>query len=254
MSKHPKSLREFIYVDHALLDKYLEQIRETFSEVPKKTYKISASLAGPAVEASQTKEKVTLKTHEKIELLEAFIQEFGNHLTARPSVVPFPYKSDGPRFVSESMRATKVMIPVSGEIKGVSSAAIWVSDPDPTLFVHEPYEWRGTFLYLSEIHWDNGRDSQFYSGVSALQALINLSKRLDFLRMIENEFEPYGRGRDLHPIDKLKEIGGIATDVRSIKALYRIRYFTNEQLYSYNGEQRRVNDLLGYPIYISEEA
>jgi hypothetical protein len=154
------------------------------------------------------------------------------------------------------MFATKVVLPASATnaVKGLSSVAIWISDPDPKLYSNEEYNWRGTFVYLSELHWDNGGLSHYLSGVSALQVIVNLSSGKDFFEIIEDEFEPFGRGRDLHPIDKLKDIGGIVTDKRRVKSLYRIRYLTNEQTYNYEGQKRRVNDLLGYPVYISDES
>lgn len=250
-----QKLKDFIFVDQHLLDKYVEQIRDAFAEVDKKSWKMTASITGPALETSRTKERMPLKTHEKIELIEAFLQTQGDLYPARPVTI-----SDGgeahPRFVLETMDATKVMLPLTGAppIKGLSSVSVWVSDPDPAVFVEEPYDWRGTFVFLSEVHWDAAACGHFLSGVSALQAIVNLTRGLDFFHVITEEFEPFGRGSDLHPIDKLKKIGGVVMDRRRIKSIYRIRYFTNEQTYRHEERKRRVNDLLGYPLYISSES
>lgn len=247
-------LKDFVFVDQSLLDKYVDQIRDAFVEVDKKSWRMTASITGPAIEASRTKERIPLKTHEKIDLVETFLQTREDLYSARPTTI-----SNGdaarPRFVLETTDATKVLLPLAsaGPVNGLSSVSLWISDPDPAGYVHEPYDWRGTFLYLSEIHWDTAGCSYFLSGVSALQAVVNLTRGLDFFHLITDEFEPFGRGSDLHPIDKLKQIGGVVMDRRRIKSLYRIRYFTNEQTYRHEDQQRRVNDLLGYPLYISSE-
>jgi len=228
-----------------------------FAEISKKSWKISASLTGPSVEASQTSERIPLKTHEKIDLIEAFLEADNQLQHSHPEVVSSQsFSEDAPRFVLKTMAATKVMLPLSAPdaIKGLSNVAIWVSDPDPRVYSQDPYDWRGTFVYLTELHWDNGSRSHFLSGVSALQVIVNLSSGKDFFDIIKDEFEPFGRGRDLHPVDKLKEVGGVVTDKRKVKSLYRIRYLTNEQCYNYEGQERRVNDLLGYPLYIADES
>ena len=249
-------VRDFILVDDRLLDKYAEQIRDSFAEIDKKSWKMSASITGPVIESSRTKERIPLKTHEKIDLVEAYFEANNDLLTRRPATTDEHNVEGAPRFVLETMVATKILLPLTKTdlVKGLSNVAIWVSDPDPTLFSQQPWDWRGTFVYLSEIHWDNKSSSNYLSGVSALQAVVNLSRGRDFFEIIQGEFEPYGRGRDLHPIDKLQEIGGITLDKRKIKSLYRIRYFTNEQKYKYDGQERRVNDLLGYPLYILSES
>jgi hypothetical protein len=136
------------------------------------------------------------------------------------------------------------------EWKACSQIAVWISDPDPAAYSNKPYDWKGTFLYLMECHWDYQGFQTVFSGVSALQALVNQITGKNFLDYINEEFEPYGRGRDLHPIDKLKDCGGIVSEPRRIKSLYRKRYLTDEQVYQYEGERRRVNDLLAYPLYI----
>jgi len=248
-----KKLKDFIFVDEALIDKYIEQIRHTFTEVDMKSWKLSASITGPSIERSTKQERIPLRLHEKIELIEAALESQEDLLTSRPEKII--RGSQQARFVRETMLATKVMLPLgdASPARELSSAALWISDPDPTLYVREPYDWRGTFLYLSELHWDVSLKYPFLSGVSALQAIVNLSRGLDFFHVITDEFEPFGRGRDLHPIDKLKEIGGIAVDKRKITSLYQVRYFMNEQTYRYEGEKRRVNDLLGYPFYIVSE-
>jgi hypothetical protein len=250
-----KKFKDFIFVDLCMIDKFVEQTGDVFAEVDKKSWKLSASITGPAVEVSKTKEHIPLKTHEKIDLIERLLRSQGDLYEARPDTIP-AMDNARPRFVVETALATKVVLPLTGtaSVKGLSSVSVWVSDPDPALYINEPYDWRGTFLYLCEIHWDSATAVSFLSGVSALQVVVNFSRGVSFFDIIADEFEPFGRARDLHPVDKLKEIGGVVMDKRRIRSLYRIRYFTNEQSYKFEGQKRRVNDLLGYPLYILSES
>ena len=55
----------------------------------------------------------------------------------------------------------------------------------------------------------------------------------------------------MHPIDKLAKLGGVVTDERWLESLYFVRYITDEQVYAPKGVPVRVNDIVGYPIYIS---
>lgn len=45
----------------------------------------------------------------------------------------------------------------------------------------------------------------------------------------------------------------ISSNVRKIISLYRKRYSTGEQGYTVDGEERRVNGLLRYPIFITAD-
>jgi hypothetical protein len=92
------------------------------------------------------------------------------------------------------------------------------------------------------------------SGRSALQALVNLFEGRELLNCGESNSEvaePFGRSSYLHPLNKLKKYDVILGDEREITTLYRCRYMTNEQCYEFEGEKRRVNDLLAYPIFIA---
>ena len=237
-----KKLLEYLYTDIKLVSQYSEQVRDEIQQMLVETF--------PDHVPNRPDSELSL--HDKIVLIEAFLKAQNDVSYQRPVQMNEQDNHQSCRFVLEAMTAQKIIIP-SDEYKGVeglSQIAIWISDPEPQLYSHKPYDWRGTFLYLTECHWDNHGFSTVFSGVSALQAVINQITGKNFLDYVNEEFEPYGRGRDLHPIDKLKDIGGIATETRKIKSLYRKRYLTNEQAYQYEGERRRVNDLLGYPLYI----
>jgi hypothetical protein len=143
-------------------------------------------------------------------------------------------------------------IPNSTEIiTGIKHLAVWVSDPDPTLFSREDNAWenKGTFVFLTEACLDD-KAGYVYSGCSALQAIANAVEGNPLNGPVRGE--PFGRGSFAHPIEKLQSIGALVGDQRNIRSLYVKRCLTNEQCYTWNGERRRVNDLLGYPIFIED--
>ncbi len=248
-------LREYIFIDHDVLDSFTEQLPQTISKEPTKlSSRMAVSFAGPQFESSREYGGADLKTHEKIENLLKFLRKNDAIDTARPIELD-ENRPDyvGRPFCLETMVAEKMIIPRK-YLKGINNLlefALWISDPDPSLFTDEPYTWRGTFLYLTQIHLDYGKTRTVYSGCSALQAVVNNIKGAPFYECDFNE--PFGRFSSKHPIAKLNKIGAISTGARKITSLYRKRYFTNEQCYSYKGKEVRVNDLLGYPVFIASE-
>ena len=104
-------------------------------------------------------------------------------------------------------------------------------------------------MYLTEL-WLDDSTSFFWSGCSALQAIVNAvqGKALG----TRDALEPFGREDSKHPVRKLMGIGATLGDERRITSLYIKRAITNEQCYKLNGEVRRVNDLLAYPIFIAD--
>lgn len=253
-TKNAASVSDYIYFDERLIDRYVEQIHSMVEEVTNTDYEASVSLVGPSIKASKKKKERPLNKYEKLTVLKAFLGASGDLSNHRPIQLSVYNEQTPPRFVIETMTATKVVLPVieNTELRGLKSVTLWVSDPDPSLYSAEPYVWRGSFLYLTAFQWD-GEWGHFHSGISALQLLVNLSQGRDFLSFVKEEFEPFGRGRDLHPVDKLKEIGAVSLGTRKITSLYRVRYFSNEQVYSFEGERRRLNDIAGYPLFIAAE-
>lgn len=237
---------DLLYVNEEFLTKRAEEIRNGISNM-------CESLPASDVKPHESADRAKLSIDDKILIIEVFLEAQHDLCFARPQSSDEIIRPQSCRFVKETMLANKVVLPLSDNcpVRGLSSFAIWISDPDPSFYVNEPYLWRGTFLYLTEVHWDRAGFSTAYSGVSALQALINQMTGQDFFAYVKEEFEPYGRGRDLHPVDKLRELGGVTSGQRKITSLYKKRYFTDEQSYQFAGTQTRVNDLLGYPIYIA---
>jgi hypothetical protein len=110
-------------------------------------------------------------------------------------------------------------------------------------------DWTGSFLYLPTIHYDRGITANVVSGCSALQFIVNAAENKPLYD--RNELEPFGRGNGRHPIEKLSQLGAFVSDKRRLESLYYVRYITDEQVFSPNGSRIRVNDVVGYPIYIA---
>jgi hypothetical protein len=89
----------------------------------------------------------------------------------------------------------------------------------------------GTFLCLIQPLYDKGAFFNNLSGCSALQALSNIIFGKNLFEL--NKDESLGRGNYKHSIKKLQRLGGINLGSFTIKTLYRKRYFTNEQCFTY---------------------
>lgn len=246
-------IRNYIFIDEALLDDFIDQIDLVPIVRPSASKKVSLSITGPSVEINQTAMERAHKVHEKIELLENFLSQ--NKMISYSRLEEMPedrVDAQTPLFFIETMVARKVIFPrnLLLEFDSLTNLCVWVSDPNEELYVNQPWVWRGTFLYLTQGHWDSGKLKSFWSGCSALQVIVNKIEGFPLFSRSSNEI--YGRHNADHPVDKLKSLGAFVGEERKISSFYMMRYPTNEQCYTVNGEIRRVNDLLAYPIYISE--
>jgi hypothetical protein len=232
------------------IDSYIDQ----YGGVPpkrKKIKKLSWSLTGPTGEYALEDLPESRSLHEKIEFLTDRMQRDKIVSTERP-IENTPRGVPDVPFVLEKMKATSMVIPrknIPSEL-GISYFKIWISDPNPEHFTGEEWSFLGSFLYLTEMRFDNSGPHHFYSGCSALRIIANVASGIDLLD--RSGVEKFGRWEPTHPIDKLSKIGGVKGDSKSILSLYQIRYMTDEQSYSTNGEERRVHDILGYPLFIAE--
>jgi hypothetical protein len=187
------------------------------------------------------------------EALRRRLQEEGIPFSQLP--VPIEVEPRDPRpFVFESMMATRVVFrPDLLDTIGNPRVAVWVSDPNEEDLSKEesPLVVTGTFLYLTEMYWDDGAYSSWMSGYSALQLLASGLQDDGIIDLPgSDEWEPLGRGNSDHPVVKLQLLGGVVTGTRYISSLYTKRYMSNEQSFVHGGREIRVCDLLGYPIFI----
>jgi hypothetical protein len=249
-------LRNYLFVDEHRLNSLAEQIRARTREATKRGKKINLSITGLGVELSEEDTWRQLSSHEKIDSLLGHLKQENLVDTARPQQRTAEEELGVPKgrpFVLETMLARKVIIPEPRLTitPGIKHLAVWISDPDPLLYAKEdnPWEKKGTFVYLTEVWFDDTAGS-IYSGCSALQVIANAARGTAL--NLPDPKEPLGRKGDKHPVEKLQSMGGLIGDERQITSLYLKRCITNEQCYTWQGEVRRVNDLLGYPIFIED--
>jgi hypothetical protein len=246
-------LVDYKYIDHLRLDKFVEQIPQSHTKSNKFNWKFALSLTGPSIEVGRGATTHTLSTHEKVKRLVDYLLKTGSLSYNRPLELPggFPPSSltEHP-FILETMAARKVILPskYTESVNGLKGFAVWISDPAEKDLSASDFAFRGTFVYLTQMHWDNDGLAYLHTGCSALQAVINTANGEELKK--PSYEEPLGRGSADHPLVKLERLGAVITDTRIITSLYTVRYMTDEQCYTINGRVFRVNDLLGYPIYI----
>lgn len=232
----------------------IEQIPKKQPKNYKRTILTSIGL-NPKVEVSEESSNRDFNNHEKIEL-------FINHLKdndlleyKRPVDILDVYVNSKKRYVIETMVATKIIFPSESltQLRGTQEFVLWISNPDSTAITASNFINNVTFLYIPEIWFDDERYTSVHSGCSALQAVVNY---LENKYITSQEFhgdEQLGRNSNQHPIEKIVKIGAVKLSTKKITCLYKKRYITDEQCYLFNGKDARVHDLLGYPIFISED-
>jgi len=158
------------------------------------------------------------------------------------------------QLIYETVSATKVLFPhqtLKTTVPGVRELAVWVVDPLPGSMAErteDEYDFSASFLYLLTPLYHHKKLDTFYSGCSALQMISNLLTGKPFLTV--DWAEPLGRQSYLHPVEKLKSIGGIVIDCRWVDTPYMPRYMTDEQCFVHDDRVERIHDLLAYPLYI----
>ncbi len=250
-------LVEYLFVDQKRLEMYAEQMLDILPRGTSTTISgtVGLSSTGPSLNLERKVAERAPSVHEKIVGLRQMLTESGNLGTKRPPRLLERGRALETPFILETTIARKVILPRSllSGLPSLNELAVWVADPDPTDFTTVNESWdcsEGTFLLLTELHLDDVKFHTTYSGCSALQAVVNVATGKPFLSTAE--YEPLGRWNKAHPVEKLVDLGAHAGDSRRIETLYRVRYMTDEQCYVVDGGERRVYDLLGYPVYIAD--
>ncbi|WP_153799132.1 hypothetical protein [Foetidibacter luteolus] len=240
-------LKNLPYLNPDEINFYYDQLNlEELEQVQtKKTFEIS--FAGPKFSKTFETDKKNISVYKKLDSIIEGLSYHNQIATSRPIS---DINWDSPGFVFENVKATKVFFPKSviGEIYGLNHLVVWVANPDYSTLSTERWQFTGTFLYLIETAYDKGAYQTTLSGCSALQAVSNIVKGENILK--KNWDEPLGRNNNKHPLQKLESIGGIVIGDRQIETIYRKRYSTDEQCFTYEGVEYRCNDLLGYPLFI----
>jgi len=164
---------------------------------------------------------------------------------------------DPSRLIYENVDATKIVFPKSvlqTTVPDLRELAVWVAAPNSEILrgrTQDRYDFAGTFLYLVTPLYDSAGGQTFFSGCSALQVISNMIHGKPLLT--RDWDEPLGRASHLHPIEKLKSLGGIPVDRRPIQTLYKCRYFSDEQCFIDGDRTYRGHDLLAYPLFIGND-
>lgn len=165
-------------------------------------------------------------------------------------------------YVWERTVATPVTLSLKGkfpdEVEGPAALNVWISDPPTRVEIKDEWDFRDSFLLLveelGEFTWPM---PWFISGVSALRLVAEVLEdprplTMEWLMAIAQSEDRFGRWRADHPVEKLRQIGGIVGRPRLIETVYKVVYMTDEQAYETDGGQTRVSDLLAYPLYIAD--
>jgi hypothetical protein len=238
-------------IDDSRLDELIAQLPNAFAILERVKAKFGFGIRGANIqfETGPAEKQTSVR---KIRKLEKYLRCNDLINETRPRRMPH-WLNDDKNFwwVKETFHARKVIVPtpVLLEKFGVIALTFWISDPKRISRPKKAFDWVGSFLYLPTLHFDKGRTSNVISGCSALQFVANVCGNKPIFEIDGDE--PLGRGSRQHPIKKLERLGAFVSDERKLESLYYVRYITNEQVYSPNGIPLRVNDVVGYPIYIS---
>lgn len=252
-------MRNYIFINDNILNNFADQIpRALYPKEYKRRKTVSFGLSGIKAEISEENTIRTMTSHDKIELLLKYLKVKDVLEFSRPRDMHDAFKNNKRGFVLERMKATQLFFPKDAlqDSPDLQMFALWVSDPDPNDIQYGEmlYNYTGTFLYITQMWLDNGWYSPIQSGCSALQAIVNFLEGRSVLNTIlHSGREKFGRNNLDHPIEKLISLGARRGSTKTITCLYQKRYITNEQCYLFNNREARVNDLLAYPIFISEE-
>jgi hypothetical protein len=241
---------DFLFIDEDRVRMYTAQLVGKKGRITKLVDKIKVGFQGVTGEVTFRDKPHRENIFLALTDLETFLDKKGVIGLERPYQVNWGDLLAFP-FYRETMIATKVTLPrnLTRRVPGLNALVIWISDPqEGHLGSEKDFQFTGTFLYLLEAHTEDGVFRSTLTGCSALQAVVNITFGKDLLE--RNSGEPFGRGNYQHPVEKLQSIGGIASFPRKITALYKKRYMTDEQRFTFNGQRFRSCDLLAYPIYI----
>lgn len=165
-------------------------------------------------------------------------------------------------YVYEEVIATPVTLPLVGRlpdgVEGPDALNVWVSDPPKPILPRTQWDYSTSFLFLveelGEFRWPV---AWFISGISSLRIVAEVltdprDLTMEAMFELRNSDDLFGRWQTDHPIERLRRIGGVVGAPRRIASVYKIAYMTDEQSYTYEGEELRVSDILAYPLYIAD--
>lgn len=246
---HPTSLRDFRFYDEPRLNSYISQLGGSVENKRKSSRKVSLSMKGPIFEMSSEEIPGSANPADKIDILVNLLSK-NNLLRLNRPIEGIDWGAKKV-FVYEETKASQIIIPQNDILKrlGISAVKIWISDPNPKDLNGPEWSFRGSFLYLTELIFDNNDITHMYSGCSALRFIVNAVSGENFRE--RSGVEIFGRDSSLHPLEKLESIGAVRGSSHTIQTLYKIRYMTDEQVFEFENQEHRTHDILGYPLFIA---
>lgn len=137
---------------------------------------------------------------------------------------------------------------------------VWVCEPTIDLANRTGGQWdfSGSFLFLVEelamFEW--GRPYAI-SGMSALRMIVDFV--VEGLGFSSTEVlaraasrDEHGRWVEIHPTEKLRQVGGQVGMPRRIETVYKLGYMTDEQSTVVDGTSYRCHDILAYPLFVAD--
>lgn len=229
------------------IDHYVAQLGGIPAKLAKK-FTYGATGTGPTASVTLERSTVDASYNQKTNWL---ITQFENKglLTKRRPTEMLRHDSQTilvrERCMARCFTISKSFLPPDMQM---AALRVWMSEPDPADFTDEEWKWRGSYLFLTEIHLDNDSYHHIYSGCSALRMIANALSSKEPTHRAGKEI--LGRFDERSVMEKLTSLGGIPSEQRIIDALYFVRYMTDEQWHHDVGSSRRVHDILGYPLSI----
>lgn len=249
-------IEEYLYIDRTRVRSYAEQIGAAMTTEKRPQWKVGLALTGPSVEGQQTDSVRSANDHEMVAAIINYLQKNHLLLLARP-VTDDEGAAAGMSFVLETMRSRKIVFHCDPDLtpSGLREIAVWVSNPveKPQAISQHPddgYEPQGMFVYLIEGYWEDESIQHAMSMYTALNALL---KDLQSLGVYNADSDLFNTSRDdfASPTAILERAGGVKGEMRSIKALYRIRSVSKNKIVNIGGRTLRCFDLFGYPVFIA---
>ncbi len=249
------ALHEYLYVDDARLDQYVEQIASTvtYDKVP--VWEARLSLKGPEAGASQERHARALSRHEKIACLLEHLKKHG-HLDEGRLKDRGVFFDNERVFHLETCAATKILIPAlspaPGEFSGIN---VWFADGQRGRVQRRTIH-AGHLLLIVGFSRDDEGHFRAWSAYSALASFLNdMYAQVErtvlrpFIGQMRTDPSAFQERFLADPAAALADIGAKISASRRITTLYRVR---EAVLYREPSTDTEAIATYGYPIFIRD--
>ena len=167
------ALRDYRFIDGLRVDSILAQLGK-MPDIRKVKKELGVSATGPKFTWSTEDGGSAAPIEAKISALIRALGDSKRLTGARPVRHP-KICATRPPIVYERCVARQYLFPNTAfsVLSGIKALKIWVSLPNHNDFVDVPYNWSGSYLFLTEVFFDAVGYSTFVSGCSALRMIHN---------------------------------------------------------------------------------